>query len=114
VPLDQLKPGEKVQGVTIAELGNRNRPLDMIIYQKGGKDFILMANSSRGVMKISTDGIEKIEAITTRIKDKAGLTYQTIDALKGVQHLAKLDKDNALLLIQADGGVQNLQTVPLP
>ena len=114
VPLAQLKPGEKVQGVTIAELGNRNRPLDMIVYQKGGKDFILMANSARGVMKISTDGIDKIEAITSRIKDKAGLTYQTIDALKGVQHLAKLDKDNALVLTEVSKDVQNLQTVPLP
>ncbi len=113
VPVAQLKPGEKVKGVTIAELGNRNRPLDMIVYQKDGKDYILMANSSRGVMKISTAGIDKIEGITSRIKDKAGLTYETIDSLKGVQHLAKLGNDRALVLIQA-GGAQNLEAVPLP
>ena len=33
--LDSLK-GSKVVGTTIAELGNRNRPLDMILYKKDG------------------------------------------------------------------------------
>src|SRR5262249_29873474 len=51
LPVADLKAGEKVKGTTIAELGNRNKPLDMIVYQKDGKDYILMANSSRGVMK---------------------------------------------------------------
>jgi hypothetical protein len=27
-----------VMGTTIAELGNRNRPLDMIVYQKNGRN----------------------------------------------------------------------------
>src|SRR3954468_10446509 len=60
-PLKELKPGAKVKGKTIAELGNRNRPIDMIVYQKEGKDYLLLANSSRGVMKSSTDNIEKTE-----------------------------------------------------
>ena len=33
-PLKDLAPGTKVTGTTIAELGNRNRPLDMIVYEK--------------------------------------------------------------------------------
>jgi len=53
----RLKPGAKVKGKTVAELGNRNRPIDMIVYQKGGKDYLLLANSSRGVMKINADEI---------------------------------------------------------
>ena len=44
-PLASLKPGAKVTGTTIAELGNRNRPLDMIVYKKGGQDYLLMANN---------------------------------------------------------------------
>jgi hypothetical protein len=114
IPVAQLKPGEKVKGVTIAELGNKNRPLDMIVYTKDGKDYILMANNARGLMKITTEGIDKADGITSRVGDKAGLTYTTIDAVKGVQHLAKLDKDNALVLIRNDAGVVNLETVPLP
>src|SRR5436309_3144814 len=59
IPLTDLKPGAKIKGKTIAELGNRNRPLDMIVYQKDGKDYLLLANSSRGIMKINSDQIEK-------------------------------------------------------
>src|SRR5205823_12532587 len=84
IPVSQLKPGERVKGTTIAELGNRNNPLDMIVYQKDGKDFILMANSSRGVMKIAMDNIDKIDGITQPVKDKAGLTYETLASLQGV------------------------------
>jgi hypothetical protein len=114
IPVSELKAGAHVKGTTVAELGNRNRPLDMIVYQKGGKDYILMANSSRGIMKIPTEGIDKAQGITDRVRDKAGLTYETIAELKGVQQLDKLDKDNALILIRTEGGALNLDTVPLP
>jgi len=75
-----LKPGEKVTGTTVAELGNRNRPLSMIVYKKDGKDYVLMANSSRGLMKIKLEGVDSIKGITKRIAGKAGLTYDTIEA----------------------------------
>jgi hypothetical protein len=114
IPVSQLKPGEKVKGVTIAELGNRNAPRDMIAYQKGGKDYLLMANSSRGVMKIPTDSIDSAEGITARVPDKAGIKYETIDALKGVVQLDRFDKDHALVLIRTSTGLHNLETTELP
>ena len=79
-----LKAGAHVKGTTIAELGNRNRPLDMIVYQKDGKDFILMTNSNRGVMKIPTEGAGTAPGITARVSDKQGLGYDTIASLKNV------------------------------
>ena len=51
-PIDGIQAGTQIKGTTIAELGNRNRPLDMISYAKDGKDFVLLANSSRGIMKV--------------------------------------------------------------
>jgi hypothetical protein len=114
IPIKQLEPGKKVKGTTIAELGNRNRPLDMIVYEKGGKDYILMANSARGVMKIPTDGIDKVEPITKHVGDKAGLKYETVEGLKGVEHLDRFDKDHALVLIRTEGGNYNLQAIELP
>jgi hypothetical protein len=113
-PISDLKPGAKIKGKTIAELGNRNRPLDMIVYQKDGKDFILMANSSRGIMKISTDNIEKAAGIETRVADKQGQPYQTIDAWKGIDQLDKLDAKHALVLRRADDGALSLEALPLP
>jgi len=113
-PLGELKPGTRVRGVTVAELGNRNKPLDMIVYQKEGKDYILMANSSRGMMKIATDNIDKIEGISKRVADKAGLTYETIPALKGVMQMDRLDKDHAVVLMAGENGSLDLSTIPLP
>jgi len=113
-PLSDLKPGSKVRGTTIAELGNRNRPLDMIVYNKDGKDYLLMANSSRGVMKVDVGTIDKTDGITDRISGTAGLPYDTIDDLKGVTQLDKLDKDHALVLKQTDSGSLNLEAVELP
>ncbi len=115
-PLSDLKPGAKVRGTTIAELGNRNRPLDMFVYNKDGKDYILMANSSRGVMKVSVENIDKSEGIVAPVTGggTAGLKYETIANLKGVDHLDRLDKDHALLLVRSDSGALNLQAVALP
>jgi hypothetical protein len=115
-PLSDLKPGSKIKGTTIAELGNRNRPLDMIVYKKDGKDYLLMANSARGVMKVNIETIDKASGIVAPVRDTetAGLPYETIKDLKGVMQLDKLDKDHALLLVQVDGGPLNLQTIQLP
>lgn len=114
VPIAELKPGARIKGTTVAELGNGNRPLDMIVYQKSGKDYILLNNNRRGIMKIPTEGIDKIQSITQRISDKAGLTYDTISDLKGVEQLDRLDKERAVLLVRTGGGALDLQTVPLP
>jgi len=113
VPVADLKAGAHVKGKTIAELGNRNRPLDMIVYQKDGKDFLLLANNARGMMKINTEGADSATPITSPVRDKQGLTYDTIADLKDVVQLDQLDKDNALI-VRDNKGTLNLETVPLP
>ncbi len=69
-PVSSLAPGAKVMGTTIAELGNRNRPTDMIVYKKDGKDYLLIANTSRGVMKVATDGFATAPGITAESRPK--------------------------------------------
>ncbi len=114
VPVADLKPGAKVKGTTIAELGNRNKPLDMVVYTKDGKDFILMANSARGVMKIPAAGVESAVGITTKPKElTAGVPFETVAGLTGVMHLDKLDAGRALLLVKGEAGF-DLKTIPLP
>lgn len=112
IPLSELTPGNKVKGRTIAELGNRNRPLDMIVYKKDGKDYILMANSSRGVMKLPAANLETYEPITAQT-EKKGVPYETIADLKGVAQLDKYDDKSAVMLM-VDGGSMDLRTVALP
>jgi len=114
VPVSDLKPGEKVKGTTIAELGNHNVPLDMVVYKKDGKQYILVANSARGLMKVTTEGIDKVTPITTQIKDTAGLKYETIKGVEGVVQLDAFDKEYALVLLKTKGGSYNLETIELP
>jgi len=113
-PVSQMKSGAHLKGTTVAELGNRNKPLDMIMYAKDGKDYLLLANSSRGVMKIPTEGVDTAASISKPVKDKEGMGYETLAALKGVMQLDKLDKDHALILVQTPAGVMNLETIDLP
>lgn len=109
-----LVPEAKVRGTTVAELGNRNRPLDMFVYKKDGKDYILLSNSSRGLMKIDAQGIGSQEAIEQKIDDKAGLSYETIEVLKGVVQLDRLGEDTAVALITGPDGKEDLKTIELP
>lgn len=113
IPVSELKDGKKVKGTTVAELGNRNKPLDIITYSKDGKPFALIANSARGVMKVSLDDIEKVNAIVERVPKTAGLTYETIADLKGVEQLDKLGDAHAVLLVR-NGTQVSLKTVNLP
>jgi len=114
IPVADLKPGARIRGTTVAELGNMNKPLDMVVYQKDGKSYILMANSARGVMKIPTEGVDTAEGITEPVKTATkGMPYETIKTLKNVEQLDGLDKNHAVILIRRDGSL-NLETIDLP
>jgi hypothetical protein len=114
VPVSELKAGSHVRGTTIAELGNRNRPLDMVVYQKDGKDYLLLTNSSRGVMKIPTEGAATAEGIVEPVKGTRGLGYDTIAGLTGVEQLDKLDDAHAVILSKSQDGTLDLSTIELP
>jgi hypothetical protein len=72
-----------------------------------------LANNSRGVMKITTENIDKVDGITKRVSDKAGLTYETLASLQGVEQLDRLDKHHAVVLMRTPTGL-NLDTIALP
>lgn len=112
-PVSEIKKSDKVKGTTVAELGNRNRPLDIIAYSKDKADYALIANSARGVMKVALDGVDKIDGITSRINDTAGLKYETIKALDGTLQLEKLNETTAVVIRKTDKGT-SLETVALP
>ncbi len=114
-PVSALAPGAKITGTTIAELGAGNRPIDMIMYKKDGKEFLLMSNTSRGVMKIGTERFAEQSAITEPVQTgTAGVTYETIASLTGVQQLDKLDATHAVMIAKSAAGTVNLDTVTLP
>jgi len=116
IPVSSLKPGVKVKGVEIADLGAGNQPLDMVPYKKDGHEYILIANSSFGVVKLKADKLESYPAINEpTITDVAGVPYDKIANLTNVRHLAQFDDSNVVLLMGKQGsGPTSLSTVALP
>jgi hypothetical protein len=126
IPVADLKPGAKIKGTTIADLGSGNNPLDMVPYNKDGHNYILVANTSLGIVKLRADSLESYPPIDSPTRtDVAGVPYDKIGDLKDVQHLAQLDASDAVILTGKPGsgpawnpgpavGPMNLQTIALP
>jgi hypothetical protein len=113
IPMSALKPGDKVLGTTIAELGNGNRPIDMIVYTKGGQEYLLMSNTSRGVMKIPTAQFATATPITASVGGTKG-AFETIASLQGVEQLDLLDNGRTIMIVKAADGSRSLTAVVLP
>ena len=113
-PFSTLKAGEKVVGTTIAEFGAGNQPLDMILYRKGGQDFILMSNSRHGVLKIATTPFGSAAAITTPVKGTGGVPFERVAAMTGVEQLDLLDAERTIVISRGEDGRRNLSAVILP
>jgi len=126
IPFSELKPGAQVKGAEIADLGAGNQPIDMVPYKKNGHDYILIANTSFGVVKLKADNLESYPEIASPQRtDVAGVPYDKITSLSNVKHLAKLDASNVLVMTGNPGagpvynpgppaGPINLNTVALP
>lgn len=80
-PIKSIQSGAQIVGKTVADLGNRNRPLDMVVYNKEAHNYLLMANSSRGIMKILANDIASASSIELAVQGGAteGLDYETIE-----------------------------------
>lgn len=125
IPVSDLKPGAKVKGVTIADLGSGNQPLGMVPYKKDGHEYILVANTSLGLLKLKADNLETYKPIDSpTVTNVAGVPYDTLSN-KNVQQLAKLDDANAVILTGKPGsgpafnpgpavGPLNISTIALP
>lgn len=115
-PLKDLAPGGKVRGTTVAELGNRNRPLDMLVYDKDGSTYVLMSNTARGLMKISTEDLEKNEGLTEPVRGggTAGQEFETIESLSSVVEMDKISDDKMVALVQQSEDTLDLKEFDLP
>jgi hypothetical protein len=101
--------------VTVAELGGGNRPLDMISFNDGDTDYLLIANSDRTLMQISSDDLDKQQPVVkgpTRVMPYAstGVAYLSIAEI-GIAQLDDLDDQSYLVLQRSiDDGSLNLKS----
>ncbi len=131
-PLDDIQPGAKVKGVSVIELGSGNRPLDMFVYQKDGKPYVL-TNTFRfhhekrpfGPSPYWTVKFEQsLLAENAEINEKAVRRLgkgskpatpkiEMVEAYHGVMQMDRLDEKRALALRQGEDGV-SLEPLALP
>ena len=112
-PLAEMKSGEHTKGKTVAELGNRNTPLDIISYQKGDNFYLLLANSSRALMKIDPTKIENYsDFLTEPVKgnsETAGVEFLALPYVNVVQ-MDKFSDLQIVLLQRMSNGDLNLHS----
>jgi hypothetical protein len=87
----------------------------MIVYNKDSQDYLLLANSSRGIMKIATDSFKTAAGITERVSDGTkGTPYETIEGWSGIVQLDLLDDMHAVVVRRDDAGALHLESQTLP
>jgi hypothetical protein len=113
-PLDELKPGTHVKGRTVGEFGAGNSPIDMITVKKGENTFLVMANSSRPLMRVKYKNIETYAgSLTEQVKESfstAGVDFVTLPIVNVLQ-MDKLDDSKVLVLQRKSNGDLDLSTL---
>ena len=129
-PVDGLENGAKIKGTSVVELGSGNRPVDMFIYKKGGKDW-LVTNTDRFHHKRRPIGPSQYwgcrvdmkylgaketneKAARRNFKKKKGPEgMEVIDVLFGVKHIDQFANDKVVVLRDTKGKL-SLEPAVLP
>jgi hypothetical protein len=111
--LKDLKSGEHVKGRTVAELGSNNTPYDMITMEKDGEKYLLIANSSRALMKVKFADIEAFKSsLTTPVEETsvtAGVYFVALPFVNVLQ-LDALDDSRFIMLQRKSNGSLDVVT----
>jgi hypothetical protein len=107
--LADLTDGAKAIGRTVAELGAVNQPLDMVSFTQDGEEYLLVANTAHGLVKIACRDIDS-QAPLTEPQEPVGVPRETKD-LQGIRRLANLGASHVLVLQADDAGRQHLRSL---
>jgi hypothetical protein len=132
--LTELRPGARVKGTSVIELGNGNTPRGMFTYQKDGKTYILMNTyrmfhkrdpvgpSPYWTVKVDQTILQEAEKVNQkalrRVKGKASVSMTdravVVPEYHGVVLMDRFDAQNALVVRTDDKGAMDLAVLPLP
>jgi hypothetical protein len=66
-----------VKGTTIAELGFGNYPVDMVAFRGKGTDYVMIVNSTRGLMWVKAEDLAKpVTPITAPAQPGTGTPFE--------------------------------------
>jgi hypothetical protein len=86
-----------------------NQPLDMVSFVQDGQEYLLVANSAHGLVKIACRDIDG-QSPLTEPKQPVGVPRETKD-LQGIRRLANLNGSHVLVLQSDDAGRQHLRSL---
>ncbi|MEL6652630.1 MAG: hypothetical protein AAFQ87_17650 [Bacteroidota bacterium] len=112
-PVSAIENGKHIKVKTLAEFGFGNMPIDIITYTKAGKEYILMSNTSKSLIKIDPNDIPKAENITRKLEKgeyAIGLPHDAVSKV-GISHLDNYNDKHVMVLQRMPNGFLNLQTV---
>src|SRR5207245_5809106 len=123
---EEMAAGAKVNGISVIELGQGNRPQYMFAYEKGGKKYILMNAQRMGAMQKSnpvgpseywtakvdytilteTEKINKNALWRTSGKANVSTTdrAEVVQTFHGVTHMGQLHAEQAAVIRQDGTG----------
>jgi hypothetical protein len=107
--LADLTDGAKAVGRTVAELGPVNQPLDMVSFVEDGEEYLLVANSAHGLVKMACRDIDS-QSPLTEPQQPVGVPRETKD-LQGIRRLAAMGAGYVLALQSDDAGRQHLRSL---
>jgi hypothetical protein len=132
-PIDAVQSGANVKGTSVIELGSGNQPIDMFVYEKDGKPYVL-CNTFRFFHKRQPVGPSPYWTVKfeqtllgeeKNVNEKALLRVgkgdlkpvtdkiEVIEAFHGVWQMDKLDTKRALVLRKTDSAI-DLEPLALP
>jgi hypothetical protein len=116
IPVSQLQPGGTVRGYTVSELGGGNTPLDILVYRKANRNYILVAGTRpvfNAVQRLPLDGMENALELTANFPDSGGMPFEVVPGMDGVVQVDHYGADHLMLVSKVNGSL-NLTSVPTP
>ncbi|HEY7106768.1 MAG TPA: hypothetical protein VH986_10220 [Acidimicrobiia bacterium] len=107
--LGDMEGRSKATGRTVAELGAMNQPLDMVAFEQGGDEYLLIAHSTHPMMKIACSDVDTQDGLT-QPREPAGVPRDTLD-VAGVKKLANFNRDYVLALQRDGSGTRHLHSL---
>jgi hypothetical protein len=84
-----------------------NTPLDMVSYEQGDDEYLLVSNSRHALLKLACRDVDSQEALTEPNEQRTGVPAQELPH-EGVRRMAVAD-GHVLMLQRADSGELNLR-----
>lgn len=120
IPLEDIKPGAKIRGAMIAELGYGNTPIDMITFKHAfdKQEYLLVTHNSRNGTRIALSDIPSAEPMPVNSPKNygpAGIKHVSVP-VSGMLQTSILNENWATVIRQHPdkAGRVDLRSMPLP